>query len=206
MKRKINIIEGAMKYKQIIIAFTFVMMVLGILGLINMPRREFPEFVIRQGVIVGIYPGATSEEIEEQLTTVVENYIYGYEEVNKEKTVSNSSEGRMVIYVELNDNIVDADSFWSKLRHGLDELKQQKLPTGVLALIGNNDFGDVSSMLITMSSEKKSFRRFVPNSVCTYLLFATLETVEISKPVTSAISFRIIGRSWVSSPDKKYAL
>ena len=159
MKRKINIIEGAMKYKQIIIAFTFVMMVLGILGLINMPRREFPEFVIRQGVIVGIYPGATSEEIEEQLTTVVENYIFGYEEVNKEKTVSNSSEGRMVIYVELNDNIVDADSFWSKLRHGLDELKQQKLPTGVLALIGNNDFGDVSSMLITMSSEKKSFRQ-----------------------------------------------
>jgi len=159
MKRKINIIESAMKYNQIIIAFTFVMIVLGILGLINMPRREFPEFIIRQGVIVGIYPGATSEEVEEQLTTVVENYIFGYEEVNKEKTVSNSSEGRMVIFVELNDDIVDADGFWSKLRHGLDELKQQKLPSGVLALIGNNDFGDVSSMLITMSSEKKSFRQ-----------------------------------------------
>jgi len=74
-----------MKYKQIIIAFTLVMMILGILGLINMPRREFPEFIIRQGVIVGIYPGATSSEVEEQLTKVVENYIFGYEEVNKEK-------------------------------------------------------------------------------------------------------------------------
>jgi len=71
MKRKINIIEAAMKYKQIIIAFTLVMMILGILGLINMPRREFPEFIIRQGVIVGIYPGATSSEVEEQLTKVV---------------------------------------------------------------------------------------------------------------------------------------
>ena len=159
MKRKINIIEAAMKYKQIIIAFTLVMMILGILGLINMPRREFPEFIIRQGVIVGIYPGATSSEVEEQLTKVVENYIFGYEEVNKEKTVSNSTEGRMVIYVELNDDILNSDKFWSKLRHGLDELKQQKLPSGVIALVGNNDFGDVSAMLITMSSEQKSFRQ-----------------------------------------------
>ncbi len=148
-----------MKHKQIIIAFTLVMMVLGILGLINMPRREFPEFIIRQGVVVGIYPGATSEEVEEQLTKVVENYIFGYKEVNKEKTVSNSREGQMVIYVELNDNVVNADDFWSKLRHGLNELKQQELPSGVLALIGNNDFGDVSAMLITMSSEQKSYRQ-----------------------------------------------
>jgi len=65
----------------------------------------------------------------------------------------------MVIYVELNDDILNSDKFWSKLRHGLDELKQQKLPSGVIALVGNNDFGDVSAMLITMSSEQKSFRQ-----------------------------------------------
>jgi len=158
MKRNINIIEAAMKYKQIIIAFTIVMMILGIVGLIHMPRREFPEFIIRQGVVVGIYPGASSDEVEEQLTKVVENYIFGYAEVNKEETISNSSEGKMVMFVELNDNVTDADQFWSKLRHGLNELKQQQLPSGVLALIGNNDFGDVSAMLITMSSEKKSYR------------------------------------------------
>lgn len=158
MSRKINIIEAAMKYRQIILAFVLVMMVLGIFGLMNMPRREYPEFTIRQGVIVGIYPGATSEEVEDQLTSKVENYIFGYEEVKKAKTHSISKEGMMIIYVELNDNVRNADQFWSKLRHGLDELKMQ-LPTGVVALVGNNDFGDTSALLITMSSNKKSYRQ-----------------------------------------------
>lgn len=157
MNKKINLVEAAMRYRQIILAFVICMMVLGIFALKNMPRREYPEFTIRKGVIVGIFPGATSLEVEEQLTTTVENYIFGYEEVNKEKTQSNSSEGMMTIFVELNDNVHDADRFWSKLRHGLDELKMQ-LPTGVLALVGNNDFGDTSALLITMSSDKKSYR------------------------------------------------
>jgi multidrug efflux pump subunit AcrB len=157
MKRKINMIEAAMKYRQIILSFVVVMMALGAIALFTMPRNEFPDFTIRQGVIVGVYPGANSQEVEEQLTTVVENYIFSYSEVNKVKTYSNSSEGRMIIFVELNDNIQNADQFWSKLRHGLDELKMQ-LPAGVLALIGTNDFGDTSALLITMSSEKKTYR------------------------------------------------
>jgi len=77
----------------------------------------------------------------------------------RKKPYLTQTEGRMVIYVELNDDILNSDKFWSKLRHGLDELKQQKLPSGVIALVGNNDFGDVSAMLITMSSEQKSFRQ-----------------------------------------------
>ena len=157
MKKKTNIIEAAMKHSQIILTFVAAAMIVGIVALLYMPRNEFPDFTIRQGVIVGIYPGANSLEVEEQLTREVENYIFGYEEVNKTKTYSHSSEGQMIIYVELNDNVNDADRFWSKLRHGLEELKMQ-LPTGVLALIGTNDFGDTSALLITMSSEEKSYR------------------------------------------------
>jgi multidrug efflux pump subunit AcrB len=155
--KKINFIEAMMKHNQIVLVIACVMMLLGIFGLENMPRREFPEFTIRQGVIVGVFPGSTSLQVEEQLTTVVEDYIFGYEEVNKLKTYSHSKEGQMIIYVELNDNVKNADKFWSKLRHGLGELQMQ-LPSGVLALVGSNDFGDTSALLITMSSEKHSYR------------------------------------------------
>lgn len=157
MKRKINIIEAAMKYYQIVLAMVIVGVVLGIFGLMNMPRNEFPDFTIRQGLIVGIYPGASSQKVEEQLTEKVENYIFSYAEVNKEKTYSESKEGKMFIYVELNDDVHNSDKFWSKLRHGLDELKMQ-LPTGVLALVGTNDFGDTSALLISLSSDQKSYR------------------------------------------------
>jgi len=157
MKKKINFIESTMKSSHIIIAFVCVMMLLGIFGLKNMPRREFPEFTIRQGLVVGIFPEASSEEVAEKLTKEVENFIFGFEEVNKSGTYSHSKEGMMVIFVELNDNITNSDKFWSKLRLGLNEFKMQ-LPGGVLALVGNNDFGDTSALLITMSSESKSYR------------------------------------------------
>ncbi|HOT15489.1 MAG TPA: efflux RND transporter permease subunit [Bacteroidales bacterium] len=155
--KKKSIIESAMRNRNIMMILSAVFMIIGGIALVKMPRNEFPDFTIRQGVIVGVYPGATSAEVEEQLTKVVENYIFGYKEVKKAKTYSHSKEGIMYIFVELNDDVKNADQFWSKLKHGLAELKMT-LPTGVLALVANADFGDTSALLITLSSDTKSYK------------------------------------------------
>ena len=152
-----SIIESAMRNRNIVIIISVVLMIIGVVALQKMPRNEFPKFTIRQGVIVGVYPGATSAEVEAQLTRVVENYIYGYKEIKKAKTYSQSKEGIMYIFVELNDDVTNADEFWSKLKHGLSELKPT-LPSGVLALVANSDFGDTAALLITLSSDTKSYK------------------------------------------------
>src|SRR5512138_3089569 len=154
---KFDIIASAMRNRNIVLIITAVLMIVGIVALVKMPRNEYPQFTIRQGVIVGIYPGATSEEVEAQLTRVVENYIFGYQEVDKAKTYSYSKEGMMYIFVELTGKVKNADQFWSKMKHGLNELKMT-LPTGVIALIANADFGDTSALLITLSSETRSYK------------------------------------------------
>ena len=156
-QKKIGYIGWAMRYHNIVFILVSVFVIFGVYALFNMPRNEFPNFTIRQGLVVGIYPGATSVEVEEQLTKEVENYIFGFKEVKKAKTYSESKEGMMIIYVELNDNVKNSDEFWSKLKHGLNELKQT-LPPGVVALIGNNDFGDTSALLITLSSDTKNYK------------------------------------------------
>jgi multidrug efflux pump subunit AcrB/outer membrane protein TolC len=154
---KSGFIEAAMRNRNIVIIITVLFMIIGIIALKKMPRNEFPQFTIRQGVVVGVYPGATSAEVEAQLTRVVENYIFGFQEVKKAKTYSYSKEGMMYIFVELNDNVKNSDQFWSKFKHGLSELKSS-LPMGVLALIANSDFGDTSALLITLSSDTKSYK------------------------------------------------
>ncbi len=156
-RKKLNLIEKAMRNNNIVVIITAAIIIVGIIALFKMPRNEFPVFTIRQGVIVGVYPGATSAEVEKQLTTVVENYLFGYQEVKKAKTYSYTREGIMYIFVELNDNVKNADQFWSKLKHGLTELKMT-LPAGVLALIANSDFGDTSALLITLSSDTRSYK------------------------------------------------
>jgi multidrug efflux pump subunit AcrB/outer membrane protein TolC len=155
--KKTGFIEAAMRNRNIVILIAVLFMLVGIIALKKMARNEFPQFTIRQGVVVGVYPGATSAEVEAQLTTEVENYIFGYSEVKKVKTYSLSKEGIMYIFVELNDDVKNADQFWSKFKHGLSELKMS-LPKGVLALIANSDFGDTSALLITLSSDTKSYK------------------------------------------------
>ncbi len=154
---KRGLIESVMRNHNIVIIVAITLMIVGVVALFMMPRNEFPKFTIREGVIVGVYPGATSAEVEAQLTRTVENYIFGYEEVNKAKTYSMSQEGMMYLFVQLNDNVKNADQFWSKLRHGLAELKSSLSP-GVLALFADSDFGDTSAMLITLSSDTRSYK------------------------------------------------
>ena len=155
--RKIGFIEAAMRNRNIVIIITVLFMLVGVVALRKMARNEFPKFTIRQGVVVGVYPGATSDEVEAQLSRVVENYTFGYTEVKKAKTYSQSKEGIMYLFVELNDDVKNADEFWSKYKHGLSELKSS-LPSGVLALVANSDFGDTSALLITLSSDTKSYK------------------------------------------------
>jgi len=61
-------IEWAMHHEVVPMSVLFVFVTLGIYALFNMPRNEFPDFTIRQGLIIGYYPGATSNQVEEQLT------------------------------------------------------------------------------------------------------------------------------------------
>lgn len=157
MKMKKGIIESAMRSWQIVFLIVGILAFFGIYALREMPKQEFPEFTIREGVIVAAYPGATSLEVEEQLARPLENFIFSYKEVNKSKTISQCKDGMLIVNVKLNDNITDKDAFWSKFKHGLSMFKSE-LPQGVLALVAQDDFGDTSSFLVTLESEDKTYR------------------------------------------------
>lgn len=158
MKEEKGLIAWAMKYNKIVILIVSILVVFGIVALKIMPKQEFPIFTIRQGVVVGVYPGATSAEVEQQLTKPLERYLFTFKEVKKSKTYSYSKDGIAYVFVELNDNVNNKDEVWSKIKHGLSLYKMQ-LPAGVMALIANDDFGDTSALLITMESETKNHRQ-----------------------------------------------
>lgn len=157
MKNKRTLIETLLCHKQLIIAGTTLLVLFGIVALTQMPRDEFPEFKIRQGLIIGIFPGASSQQVEEQLTKKVENYLFQYEAVDKKKTHSISKENFMVIYVEVQKKEKEPKLFWAKLRHGLNELKEQ-LPSGVMSLTADDDFGNTSAVLMAVESETKTYK------------------------------------------------
>jgi multidrug efflux pump subunit AcrB len=157
MKTKKSLLDIILRNKHLILIVTGILVLMGIAAIIEMPRDEFPEFKIRQGLIIGVYPGASSQQVEEQLTKKVENYLFQFEAVDKAKTHSVSKENVMVIYVEVQKNEKDPKLFWTKLQHGLNELKGT-LPTGVMMLKADDDFGNTSAILLAVESETKTYK------------------------------------------------
>ena len=86
MKASNNIIAWAMRNFRITFLLVGCLFVFGIYALAHIPKQEFPEYTIRQGVVVALYPGATTEEVEEQLAKPLEQFLMTYKEVKRKKT------------------------------------------------------------------------------------------------------------------------
>ncbi len=98
-------VEFSIKHKSIIILIVVFLALFGVFALIRMPKQEFPTFSIRQGLVIGVYPGASSSEVEEQLTAPLEEYLFSYKEINKQEPYSITKNGMVIIFVQLDQKV-----------------------------------------------------------------------------------------------------
>lgn len=147
-----------MRSHNIIFMIVAVLVAAGIYALPKLNKDEFPQFTIRQGVVAAVYPGASAQEVEEQVTKPLERFLFTYAEVDKQNTYSRTENGIVYIFVELRTSVKDKDEVWSKIRHGLQLFKKTSLPGGVLEVVVVDDFGNTSSMLLALESEERTPR------------------------------------------------
>ena len=152
-----NWLKWPLEHYSISLLIIGILFVMGIYGMYVMPKDEFPHATIRQGVVVAVYPGASSEEVEQQVARPLERYLFTYGEVNRAKTTTTSQNGMCIVMVKLNDEVDNKDEVWSKIKHGLNNFKSE-LPSGVLAVVVNDDFGNTSALLIAIESDQRSYR------------------------------------------------
>ena len=157
MRNNMNWLRWPLEHYSISLLIVGILFVMGIYGMYIMPKDEFPHATIRQGVVVAVYPGATSEEVEQQVARPLERYLFTFGEVNRVKTTTQSQNGMCIVMVKLNDDVNNKDEVWSKIKHGLNGFKAQ-LPSGVLAIVVNDDFGNTSALLIAIESDQRSYR------------------------------------------------
>ncbi|MGN1239236.1 MAG: efflux RND transporter permease subunit, partial [Paludibacteraceae bacterium] len=156
--RNRNHIEGAMRNHGLVFFLFMCLTLFGVWALTKMNKDEFPFFTIRQGVVVAVYPGATAQEVEAQVTKPLEDYINGFEEVDKAHTYSVTEDGMVYVYVSLRMFVRSNNEAWSRIRANLDLFRKTSLPKGVLAVMVVDDFGNTSSMLLAVESPERTPR------------------------------------------------
>ena len=86
-------VSWAINEKGLVYLIIAVLVAFGAVGLVKMNKDELPTFQIKQGLVAGIYPGASAAEVEEQLVKPLEETLFSYKEVNHGSTKSVSRDG-----------------------------------------------------------------------------------------------------------------
>lgn len=145
-----NPVRSSLRFPQVSLVVAGMLILVGMYALVNMPRREDPKITIHTGIVSAVYPGATPGEVEDQVTRKIEERLFRFSEVRRDKTFSTTRNDVVVVNVELNESVANVDEFWSKLRLDMAQLKATELPSGVRGPLVDSDFGDTVAVLIAV--------------------------------------------------------
>jgi multidrug efflux pump len=135
------------------IAWTAVLATLGwgAYAYLSMPQRQDPIIPVLTGVVVTLYPGATAEKVEQEVTRKVERKVA--ENPKVEHVYSISRPGLSIVYVELIETLKDAELVWQDVRGKLSEISDlPRVGPYTARPYLNKDFGDTVAVMLTISS------------------------------------------------------
>lgn len=150
------LVLGAIKNRNIVDLFLFLLIGLGIVGLVTMNKDEFPTFEIKQGLIAAVYPGADVHQVEEELGKPLEQMLFSMSEISRPQTKVVNKDGMCYIYTDLTVPSSQKTETWSKIKLKIDSFKQT-LPPGVLAIVVLDDFSNLTSVLVSIEAPDKGY-------------------------------------------------
>ena len=147
-----NLTEVSLKNRTLVWYFIIITAIGGILSYFQLGRMEDPQFTIRQMVVTAAWPGATAEEMQEQVTDKLEKRLQDTPHLKAIK--SENRPGQTVIYVELDDTIAKADirPTWRDVRNFCEDIKRN-LPEGVYGPYYNDRFDDVYGTIYAVTGD-----------------------------------------------------
>ena len=124
----------------------------------NMPRFEDPEFTIRTALIYTNYPGASPEEVAEQISTPLETALQQMQEVKsiRSKSSTGLSEISVDIKYKFSASKEDLQIIWTKLRNKIKDA-ERSLPQAAQQPVVNDDFGDVYGLSYFITGNDYSY-------------------------------------------------
>jgi multidrug efflux pump len=175
--KNFNLSEWALQHR----AFTGFMMVLlllgGVFAFTQLRQREDPEFTFRVMVVKTLYPGATAQEVEEQVTDRLEKKIQ--ELPNLDYLRSYSKPGESVIFVTPREDIAPKEipNLWYQVRKKVGDISLG-LPPNVIGPFFNDEFGDTYTLLYAFTGDGFSYAELKDAADAVRQQFLRLDNIE----------------------------
>ncbi|KGK16374.1 efflux RND transporter permease subunit [Vibrio navarrensis] len=132
----------------------------GTAAFFGLGRLEDPAFTIKDAMVVTSYPGATPQQVEEEVTYPLEKAIQQLPYVDEVNSLSSRGLSQITVSMKKNYGPNDLPQIWDELRRKVNDLKGQ-LPPGVNAPQVIDDFGDVYGILLAITGEGYSYKELL---------------------------------------------
>lgn len=154
--RSFNLARWAIRHKSIVYFFVVSILITGIFSFYHLGRREDPDFTIRQMVVTAVWPGASAEQMTEQVTDKLEEKIQYTPGIDFIRSYTRGDVS--IIYVSLDENlpVETVRPTWTEVRNLVNEV-WPKLPPGVVGPIFNDRFDDVYGSIYALTGDGFSY-------------------------------------------------
>ncbi|MGF6175112.1 efflux RND transporter permease subunit [Ensifer sp. 4252] len=178
---KFNLSDWALEHRSLVWYFMIIFAVAGAFAYLGLGREEDPSFTIKTMVIQAQWPGASAQEVTQQVTDRIEKKLQ--ELNNLEHTRSTTTAGQTIVFVDLlpDTNAQDVKPTWSRVRNLIDDIKHE-FPQGVVGPFFDDQFGDVYGNIFAFTSDGLSHRElrdFVEDARTQILKIADVGKVDI---------------------------
>ncbi|MFY2824160.1 efflux RND transporter permease subunit [Ruegeria sp. MALMAid1280] len=162
-----NLPKFALEHKPVIFGFALVLFFWGLSVFLDAPRREDPEFTVREALVITDWPGATAQQVEELITDKVEIAAANIKQVRRVQ--SWSTVGRSVVQVSGVDEAADIQEVWTKLRAEMN-LLAPSLPEGSTPPAVDDNFGNTAALILAIYQDPDTLdtRRYSPSEMEAY--------------------------------------
>lgn len=145
--------------KNTVISWMFILILLigGLMAFTGLGQLEDPPFTIKDAVVVTLYSGATSTEVEEEVTYLVEKAIQELPYIDKIRSLSTSGMSQITVTMRNNYGPDELPQIWDELRRKVNDMASS-LPPGAHAPMVNDDFGDVYGIMLMVNGADYSYR------------------------------------------------
>lgn len=147
-----NLTEYTIRNKVVSWVITLLLIAGGLMSFFSLGRLEDPEFTIKQAVVITAYPGASAQEVEEELTLPIENAIQQLPYVDNITSITSAGLSQVTVEMKSFYRKADLAQIWDEMRRKIRDM-ESTLPPGAAKPQINDDFADVYGMFFAITGE-----------------------------------------------------
>ncbi|WP_417538073.1 efflux RND transporter permease subunit [Marinomonas sp.] len=131
---------------------TLILLVGGVIAFSNLGQLEDPEFTIKDSLVITYYPGASPEQVEEEVTYPIERELQNLPYVDKITSTSKAGYSKVQLTIKDTYRAKELKQIWDEVRKKIRDITGS-FPSGVATPIVLDDFGDVYGVMLAINGE-----------------------------------------------------